>query len=125
MFNSKRLERIEDMIENLELRVNRIPDETLNLLINAKISSVEIDSLSDVRMLSFDPVKCGIRFRELRMKTELTQEDLASLSGLSYSTILRVESGTKCRIKTYATVARALGGDIVELLYGDGGQQCK
>lgn len=59
----------------------------------------------------------GERIRALRERQQLTQADLARLSGLSRSQILLLERGDRApTIVTVASVARALGVSLSELL---------
>lgn len=59
----------------------------------------------------------GERIRALRERQQLTQADLARLSGLSRSQILLLERGERApTIVTVASVARALGVSLSELL---------
>ena len=58
------------------------------------------------------------RIRELRNKKDLSQEKLARLAGVSYNTIVKIESGESKNptIKTMAGIAKALGISLDELI---------
>ena len=51
------------------------------------------------------------KIRELRIKKGLSQEKLARLAGISYNTIVKIESGESKRptFQTMAGIANALG----------------
>ena len=53
------------------------------------------------------------RLRELRSRRGLTQEELAEVSGLSPSTVKKVERGETVRMETLHTIAKALGAETV------------
>lgn len=60
------------------------------------------------------------RIRELRNKKGLSQEKLARLADVSFTTIVKIESGEskKPTIQTMAGIAKALGISLDELIKG-------
>lgn len=51
---------------------------------------------------------------------EMTQKQLAELSGLSRSTINGIKAGRSCTTETAGRIAKALGVDVVEILEEEG-----
>ena len=62
------------------------------------------ENLSDESVLK----ELGSRLARLRIDSELTQEDLANTSGVSKSTVVRLESGMPVGTTTLIRVLRAL-----------------
>ncbi len=62
------------------------------------------------------------RLRELRRRRVLTLRELEAVSGVSYATVWRLESGraTEARPSTIRKLARALGVEPEELIEGGG-----
>lgn len=58
-------------------------------------------------MLDF--YKIGLRLRETRVSKKISMEKLAQLSGVSFTTIYRIEKGAKPDAETIAKIAVALG----------------
>lgn len=60
------------------------------------------------------------RIRILRNKRGFSQEKLARLAGISYNTIVKIESGESKHptIQTMAGIAKALGVSLDELIKG-------
>jgi len=58
------------------------------------------------------------RIRELRNKRGMSQEKLARLAGISYNTIVKIESGESKNptIQTMAGIAKALNVPLDELI---------
>ena len=63
------------------------------------------------------------RLRELRRRRVLTLRELEEVSGVSYATVWRLESGrsTEARPSTIRKLARALGVEPEELIVGSEG----
>ena len=61
------------------------------------------------------------KIRELRNRKKLSQEKLARLAGVSFVTIVKIESGESKNptIKTMAGIANALGISLDELIKGN------
>jgi len=57
----------------------------------------------------------GKNIRDLRMKNNLTQRDLADKSGLEESAIQRIERGYNSTLKTLLKIANAFGVDLKDL----------
>lgn len=55
------------------------------------------------------------RLREIRSEVFLTQEELAAKSGVSVTTIRRIEAGEPTRIATARKLAQALGVTVTEM----------
>lgn len=58
----------------------------------------------------------GTRLRHLRQAADLTLEELASRSGVSFSTVCRIEAGGDARVSTIEALAQALGVRASQLL---------
>lgn len=58
------------------------------------------------------------RLREIREKRQLTQEQLALLSGVSRPTICKIESGkdSDVKIKTFQAIASALHLSVIDII---------
>jgi transcriptional regulator with XRE-family HTH domain len=56
-----------------------------------------------------------LRIRELRESAGLTQEGLAYLSGLSYTTIARAEGSDTANTESLRKIAKALGVSVRDL----------
>lgn len=56
--------------------------------------------------------------KQLRIKRKLSQESLARLAGISYNTIIKIESGASGNptIKSLAGIAKALNVSVDELI---------
>jgi DNA-binding XRE family transcriptional regulator len=56
--------------------------------------------------------------KRLRNKLDLTQDDLAKMADIKYTTLMKVESGTvnKPSVQTMAKIAKALGVSIEDLI---------
>ncbi len=57
------------------------------------------------------------RIREIRQRRHMTQENLAKLSGISRTTIVKLESGEDCetKVETLAALAKALDVPIARV----------
>ena len=60
------------------------------------------------------------KVRELRVKKSFSQEKLARLAGVSYNTIVKIESGESKHptIQTMAGISKALGISLDDLIKG-------
>jgi len=60
------------------------------------------------------------KIRELRFKKGFSQEKLARLAGISYNTIVKIESGESKHptIQTMAGISKALGISLDDLIKG-------
>lgn len=65
----------------------------------------------------------GNRIRFYRKSANLTQSDLADLTGLNRSYISMIEKGTNCSVSTIAIIAEALGIEL-NLLFEDHRKIC-
>lgn len=73
----------------------------------------DIYMLSDLRIIQ----KIGEKLKYMRLKQNITQEDLAKESNVSVSTIKKIESGEIGRFDSFIRVLRILGGlDTLEPL---------
>lgn len=70
-------------------------------------------------------MNAGNKIRQKRIAKEMTQEDLANLSGMTRMTIFRLENGQqKPKMNKLIPIAKALECDVEELK-GDGGEELK
>jgi transcriptional regulator with XRE-family HTH domain len=60
------------------------------------------------------------RLRVLRLRKALTQDELATLSGVGRQTIIRVEAGYEAHPPTIRKLAQALGVEPHELMEDEG-----
>lgn len=66
----------------------------------------------------FDYKAIGLRIKMVRLKKEITQEQLAEITGLSSPHISNVETGnTKVSLKSLVRIANALDCSIDEVLF--------
>lgn len=76
-----------------------------------------MSSLSDVHI--FNQAKFGSNLRRLRLKGDLSQNDLATLCDLEKTTISRIERGkTNVTLKTIVILSSALSCKPNELIRG-------
>ena len=61
-------------------------------------------------------INTGDRLRQIRQLRNMTQEDLADASGLTLSTVQRIENSGGGRHTTVLALAKALGVTVQELL---------
>lgn len=67
----------------------------------------------------FDYKAIGLRIKAIRLHRELTQEQLAEMTGLSSPHISNVETGkTKVSLPSLAKIADVLDACIDEIMYG-------
>jgi transcriptional regulator with XRE-family HTH domain len=61
----------------------------------------------------------GENIQQLRKKYKLSQEELAKKAGITYSTLIKIESGANDNptIKTIVKIARALNIKIDDVIY--------
>jgi transcriptional regulator with XRE-family HTH domain len=61
----------------------------------------------------------GENIKQLRKKYKLSQEELAKKAGITYSTLIKIESGANDNptIKTIVKIARALNIKIDDVIY--------
>ena len=74
------------------------------------MSKNNIKNLSDSAIL----VEIGNGLKQIRLKKNITQEELAKLSGLDRTTISQLENGRAATLLTFVQILRAL--DKLELL---------
>lgn len=66
----------------------------------------------------FDYKSIGLRIKMIRLKRELTQEEIAGITGLSCPHISNVETGnTKVSLKALVNIANALNCSLDALLF--------
>lgn len=58
----------------------------------------------------------GLRIRNARMDADMTQEELAHLTGIDRSTIQRIEYGGEIKVSHLLLIARILRVHVTELL---------
>lgn len=59
----------------------------------------------------------GVRFRQIRLACQLTQQQLATLAGVSERTVRNAESGQRVRLDFLNYLATALGIAVAEVIY--------
>jgi len=67
--------------------------------------------MSDIYLLSDSDIKkeIGSKIRELRLKQNLSQSDLAKNAGLSLSSVIRTENGNIKSFDTFIQICRVIG----------------
>ena len=71
-------------------------------------------------MASIGRQTLGERIRKARTKAGMTQESLASVSGVGRVTLVRMETGEQSpRIETLVRISKGLGAPLEELLVGE------
>lgn len=59
----------------------------------------------------------GRRIQELREEQDVTQEELAELSGIDYKRVQRIEAGAvNATLRTLVRIARALQAQLIDLI---------
>lgn len=69
--------------------------------------------------MSFDPVKCGIRIRELRKRKDLTQAKLAEELNVYSKYISKIERGSTASIDLFVQIAEFFEVSTDYLLLGE------
>ncbi len=75
--------------------------------------------------MSFDPVKCGIRIRELRKRKDLTQAKLAEELSVYSKYISKIERGSTASIDLFVQIAEFFEVSTDYLLLGETGNNHK
>jgi transcriptional regulator with XRE-family HTH domain len=67
----------------------------------------------------FDPIEIGMRIKQARLESGLTQIDLAGMGAFSYRSVQGWETGERIPFKHFAELSRLLKKTSEWFLYGD------